>query len=280
MDHHTDEHHHLDASPRIIKVPTGSCSSLVARLIEKEWPEGMTRTVARLLLCAVLIDTGGFKAGGKAEATDLQVAPFLFERAEVVNTSVGAVVDVQHVKEAKDLTRILENKKSSVDLLSQRDLIRRDYKEYQFVPGWKAEGKVFVGLASVPRGIEAITGGNKKGGRKVATAWIAWLNERGLDALGVLTSWKEERKGSKKGKHRREMVWVIRDDKELKGRLWKGLEGSKELELERRRKEGTKYIAGMVEEAGDLKIRVYEQGNSQATRKVTAPLVKTIIEIK
>jgi len=111
----------------------------------------------------------------------------------------------------------------------------------------------------------------------VATDWIAWLNERGLDALGVLTSWKDMTKG-KNGKHRREMVWVIRDDKELKGRLWKGLERSKELELERRRKEGTKYVAGMVEEAGDLKIRVYEQGNSQATRKVSAPLVKAIIE--
>jgi len=280
VDHHEDEHHHLDATPRIIEVPTGSCSSLVARLIQKEWPEGMTRTIARLLLCAVLIDTGGLKSGGKAEATDLQVAPFLFERAELVSTSVGAVVDVQHVKEAKDLTQILETTKSSVDLLSPRDLVRRDYKEYQFVAGWKAEGTVLVGLASVPRGIEGITGGDKNGGRKVATAWIAWLNERGLDALGVLTSWKDEGKGSKKGKHRREMVWIVRADKGLKGRLWKGLEGSKELQLERRGR--GKYTAGMAEEAeaGDLKIRVYEQGNWQATRKVTAPLVKAIIEFK
>ena len=47
VDHHVDEGLHLDASPRIVKMPTGSCSSLVARIIQKEWPEGMSRAVAR-----------------------------------------------------------------------------------------------------------------------------------------------------------------------------------------------------------------------------------------
>jgi exopolyphosphatase len=74
------------------------------------------------------------------------------------------------------------------------------------------------------------------------------------------------------------MVWVVRGNEELEDRLWKGLEGSKELDLER--KEGGKHVVGMEEAGGkDLKIRMYEQRNAQATRKVTAPLVKTIIEI-
>ncbi|KAH9990241.1 hypothetical protein BJV74DRAFT_922084 [Russula compacta] len=253
VDHHVDEGHHLDASPRIVEVPTGSCSSLVARLIQKEWPEGMSRAVARLLLCAVLSDTSGLKAGGKAEVTDRQVATFLLEKAELASESH------ERPQEARELTQILAIRKSSVDLFSPRDLLRRDYKEYRFVPAWKAEGTILVGLASV------------------ATAWIAWFKERGLDALGVLTSWKDEEKGEKKGKHRREMGWIIRNDKELKQHMWKGLEGSKELELER--KEGAKYIVGMEEAVGrDLKIRVYAQRNAQATRKVTAPLVKAIIE--
>ena len=283
VDHHEDEHHHLDASPRIAEVPTGSCSSLVARLIQREWPEGMSREIARLLLCAVLSDTNGLKPGGKAEVTDREVAPFLLEKAELGSASESPIEDVHNVKEAKELTQILAIRKSSVDELSPRDLLRRDYKEYRLVPAWNAEGTVLVGLASVPRSIEAITGGDKDGGSELATACIAWLQERGLDALGVLTSWKDEgRVGKKKGgngKHRREMVWAVRGGEELEDRLWKGLEGSKELELER--KEDGKHVAGMEEEAGgkDVRIRMYEQRNGQATRKVTAPLIKTIIEI-
>ena len=280
VDHHEDEQHHLDASPRIVEVPTGSCSSLVARLIQQEWPEGMSREIARLLLCAVLIDTNGLKPGGKAEGTDREIAPFLLEKAELGSASERPIEDVHKVKEAKELTQILAIRKSSVDQLSPRDLLRRDYKQYRFVPAWNAEGTVIVGLATVPRGIKAITGEDKDGGRELATACVAWLQERGLDALGVLTSWKDEGKGGKKGKkHRREMVWVVRGDEELEARVWKGLEGSEELELER--KENGKCVAGMEEEADrkDLKIRMYEQGNAKATRKVTAPLIKTIIEV-
>jgi len=282
VDHHEDEQHHLDASPRIVEVPTGSCSSLVARLIQQEWPEGMSREIARLLLCAVLIDTNGLKPGGKAEGTDRKIAPFLLEKAELGSTSERpiAIVDVHNVREAKELSQILEIRKSSVDQLSPRNLLRRDYKEYRFVPAWNAEGTVLVGLATVPRGIKAITGGDKDGGRELATACIGWLQERGLDALGVLTSWKDEGKGSKKEKKRREMVWVVRGEEELEDRLWKGLEGSEELKLKLDRKENGKYVAGMEEAGGkDFKIRMYEQGNAQATRKVTAPLIKTIIEI-
>jgi len=277
VDHHEDEHHHLDASPRIVEVPTGSCSSLVARLIRQEWAEGMDRAVARLLLCAVLIDTGGLKPNGKAEAADREVGPFLLEKAEFVSASAGEIEDVHGVKEAMELTQNLAIRKDSVDLLSPRDLLRRDYKEYRFVPAWNAEGSLLVGLATVPRSVRAITGGKKKGGRELGEACVKWLMEKDLAVLGVLTSWRKEGKGHGKGKHRREMVWVIRNDKEVKERLWKGLEDSKELEVERRK--GKKYIDAMEEAGGkDLKIRMYEQGNAKATRKVTAPLIRAIIE--
>jgi exopolyphosphatase len=272
LDHHADERHHPEASPRIVELPTGSCSSLIGQLIQKEWDAGMSRPVARLLLCAVLIDTGGLKAGGKAEVTDRENAPFLLEKAELVSADAGKVVDVHDVKEVKELTQILATRKSSVGLLSPRDLLRRDYKEYRFVPAWTAERSLLMGLASVPRSIKAITGGDQKGRQELATACAAWVKERGLDVLGILTSWNDERKGKKKGKHRREMLWVVRDDEELERRLWKGLEVSAELELER--KEG-----GMEEtDGGDLKMRKYEQGNGQATRKVIAPLVRAIFE--
>ena len=272
VDHHEDEKRHPEASPRIVESPTGSCSSLIGRLIEKEWNAGMSRPVARMLLCAVLIDTGGLKAGGKAEVTDREVALFLLEKAELVNAGAGTIVDVHDVKEAKELTRILTTRKTSVDSLSLRDLLRRDYKEYRFLPSWVAEGPLLVGLASVPRSIKAITGGNQTGREKLATACAGWIEEKGLDVLGVLTSWKDKGKGKKRGKHRRETLWVVREKEGMLERLWKGLEGSAELELERKER-------FMEETAGrDLKMRLYEQGDGQATRKVIAPLVRAIIE--
>ncbi|KAF8273548.1 hypothetical protein EI94DRAFT_1715258 [Lactarius quietus] len=271
IDHHDDEKHHLDASPRIIEVPTGSCSSLVARLIKKEWPGGMSCAVARLLLSAILIDTGGLKAGGKAEVADREVGPFLLERAELTGASVNNIIDTQRVEEVKALTKMLEAKKDSVDHLAPRDLLRRDYKEYRWVPSWNAESTLVVGLASVPRSVKAITGGDEKGGMALGTACASWVKDKGLDMLGILTSWKD------KGRHRREMLWVVRDVKEAKKRLWNGLEASEELRLER--KEGKKYSAGLESGVGKgLKVRIYEQGNGQATRKVAAPLIRAIVE--
>ncbi|KAH9974336.1 hypothetical protein BGW80DRAFT_1303383, partial [Lactifluus volemus] len=148
VDHHVDEQHHLDASPRIV---------------EKDWPEGMSRGIARLLLCAVLIDTHGLKPGGKAVAVDREVAPFLLEKAELLSASAGEVTDVHDVKELMELTQTLVTKKDSVDGLSPRDLLRRDYKEYRIVATSKAEeGGLLVGLASVPRSVEMLTGGKKR----------------------------------------------------------------------------------------------------------------------
>ncbi|KAI0261565.1 hypothetical protein BC834DRAFT_972683 [Gloeopeniophorella convolvens] len=83
IDHHADEGRHLDAAPRGVEVPTGSCASLVARLMQRERLAGTQRGVAWLLLCAALVDTGGLRAGGKAEAADRGVAPFLLERESV-----------------------------------------------------------------------------------------------------------------------------------------------------------------------------------------------------
>ncbi|KAI0267356.1 hypothetical protein BC834DRAFT_923584 [Gloeopeniophorella convolvens] len=268
IDHHADEGRHLDAAPRVVEVPTGSCASLVARLVQREWPAGAQRGVARLLLCAVLVDTGGLRAGGKAEAADRGVAPFLLERAELAPTDASALAgEVQDVREVRLLARELVDKKESVDHLGARDLLRRDYKEYKFVRAWDTGGApLFVGLASVPKGVKAITRGEEGGGAELVAACLGWMDERGLGVLGG------------KGKHRREMLWVVRHvDEEVRRRLWKGLEESKELKVERRK--GKKYIEAAEGAVGEgVKVRVYEQGNAQATRKATAPLVRRIFE--
>jgi len=94
--------------------------------------------------------------------------------------------------------------------------------------------------------------------------------------LGVLTTFRE----NGRGKHKREMLWVVRSDETaLAERLWEGLEAGKQLKL--KRWELKKLGDAAVPEAtvGPL-VRVYKQGNVDATRKVIAPLARGIIEGK
>lgn len=149
-----------------------------------------------------------------------------------------------------------------------------------------------IGLATVPRGLKDWLPNDSE----FWSASQSYLDERNLSALGILTTFRG--KGGK-GKHKREMLWLVKDgESELKDRLWKGLEESKDLKI--KVKEVKKYTgtgtgtgagaggsvcAGAMgtgrkdgaEKVGE-RVRIYKQGNADATRKVTAPIVRTIVE--
>ncbi|KAJ7093991.1 exopolyphosphatase [Mycena belliarum] len=80
LDHHADEGLHADAQPRVV-APAGSCASHVANAFpngaDADADAPMPRALATLLLGAILIDTGGLRAGGKALAADHAAAAFL-----------------------------------------------------------------------------------------------------------------------------------------------------------------------------------------------------------
>ncbi|KAA1471938.1 DHH phosphoesterase [Dentipellis sp. KUC8613] len=285
IDHHEDEGLYTDtADPRIITVPTGSCASLVARLLADAYPDssGTPPELATLLLAAILIDTGGLKPGGKATAADRDAAAFLAPLSSVwtppsptrsaFRGTAGAPPPLQDAPALQRLTAELQAKKFSLAHLGTRDLLRRDYKEY-------AWASARVGLASVPVGFKAWLAQD-------AELWAgaeAWMAERGLDVLGVLTSFRDERALGKsgKGKQKRQQLWVVRADADaqLAPRLWKGLEDSKELKL--KKKDLKQYVgpAG-AEAAASKRARAYKQGNVDATRKATAPIARAIVEGK
>ncbi|KAG6818986.1 hypothetical protein H0H93_016606 [Arthromyces matolae] len=143
LDHHADEGHHLNASPRIIS-SCGSCTSHVASLFfslpEAEFPA----TLATLLLTGILIDTNGLKPGGKAENTDHTAAGFLAPRSTLapslpqnliasLTTDPSAQPDALHDTSAiKGLTKKLREIKEDVSHLSARDLLRRDRRTQIF----------------------------------------------------------------------------------------------------------------------------------------------------
>jgi exopolyphosphatase len=131
------------------------------------------------------------------------------------------------------------------------------------------------------------------------------MDRRGLSVLGVLTSWRDEeaKNEERRGKHRREQAWFVRaagdgsddqaqdpkmDDVDdptssthvltnakadaLADALWIGLQASDDLRLKAHRKEAS--LVGQQR----TRRRAYMQKNTDATRKVTAPVVKGILE--
>ena len=279
IDHHQDEGLYYDtADRRIVVVPTGSCSSLVTQLFQAH-PEHMPPDLATLLLCAILIDTGGLRPGGKAEAVDLNAAHFLIPLAapspEQNLLSLGSLKpDEPHETPGiQELNTELQEKKASVAHLSTSDHLRRDYKEYTMTHGGR---ELLVGLSSVPLGFESWL-------PRDAAFWAeaeAFMAARGLVVLGILTSFRDADHPGKngRGKHRREQMYVIaRGEDDLAEHLFDALGEAEALRLKRRKFPELGVHKAFSEH---VRARVWEQKNVEATRKVTAPLVKAIIEGK
>ncbi|KZV74962.1 DHH phosphoesterase [Peniophora sp. CONT] len=287
VDHHADEGAHLDAKPRIVE-SAGSCASLVTRLFTAIPNYTIPPELALLLLSAITIDTNGLKEGGKALQVDRDAADWLLPQANLDESFTIASNDKDGNNRAvRELNDILQSKKNDVAHLDTRDLLRRDYKEYMLSPAWAPETTFRAGLATVPRGLKgwledlrpSTAGTNPKGKLKSSPdfwdACVAYMDERGLDALGVLTTWRDDGRIGQRGKSRREQAWLVRaasDSDELPRRLWSGLEESKVLKV--KRKDGKRY--GWSREGWVA--RVYEQGDASATRKATAPLLRDIVE--
>ncbi|KAI0089394.1 DHH phosphoesterase [Irpex rosettiformis] len=281
VDHHEDEGYHKEtAEPRIVKSPIGSASSLVARFLQSHCADRLPPELAIFLLSAILVDTAGLQPGGKAGEDDRAIVPYLLSRANFASGSLTGDSELHFIPELQDLTSTLLAKKGEVSHFNTRDLLRRDYKEYSLVPSIQPEKTILVGLATVPVGLK--TWIHRVGEEDFWTSTQKYIQDRDLTALGILTSFRDSDHPTKKhheGKHRREQLFLVREGvvEGLADKLFDGLKHAKTLDLKKRNLSedyGTKK--SWVREG--LTVRVWEQGNAHATRKVTAPLVKNIIE--
>ncbi|KAH7106863.1 DHH phosphoesterase [Auriculariales sp. MPI-PUGE-AT-0066] len=310
IDHHDDDHAYMDAPLRDIQVPTGSCASLVAnhfRSASQTSPSTsqLPPELASLLLSAILIDTDGLKEGGKAEPADHEAAAYLLPLATAKQEPAQLASDVAVL----ELTRVLNEKKFAVESLGARDLLRRDYKEYTIARGSQ---QVKVGLATVPLSLQRIFELSSErgvtGNEQPAEFWSGldgWLEERSLDAVLVLCSFHAPKKskegkgkgadthkatktGKPAGKHNRQILVVVRGGESLKevaDDLFAGLETATELENEEvnvaellasKKKKGKGKQFGEIRPNGS-RVRAYNQKNADPSRKVIAPLIKSII---
>lgn len=262
IDHHEDEGLHTTAKPRVIQ-PVGSCASLVTlqfRSILEGGSSEQFKDVASLLLSAILIDTGALKPKGKAIEEDYQAAQLLMPLTGLETDAESIAGDGSHIPAPlQAYFESLSLAKGNVGHLSTRDLLRRDYKQYDYSTG------TLCGLATVPIKLETWYG------RDVDEFWEgvdAWMEERKLNVLGILTTYKS----SKKGKGRRQSVWVVRGEGEefdrLADSLFKGIEKS-ELQVE---------DIGKLKGQKKRRVRAYQHKNTKPTRKAVAPMVQKIIE--
>ncbi|KAF8843522.1 DHH phosphoesterase [Paxillus ammoniavirescens] len=313
IDHHEDEGKYLDtASPRIIE-PSGSCASLVTGLIMSNPTLQIPPELATLLLCAIQVDTQGLRKGGKALNMDHKASAWLLPRSNASSSdgasvqTIGTSMALRDHPLIKSLSSTLSAKKLAVSHLTPRDLLRRDYKEYNLnlspsvSPGHASLIK--AGLATVPLRLSSFFSPSPT---SAVTAIQDWMKERGLSVLGVLTTFR-----SRKGKGKREQMWVV--DEESSGRqlsqgLFCGLEANGVLQLKsaKFKRYGFKNHAGIEEsdeedksDVGDLQTeepvgrrqgpdespfsapfiaRVYKQKDASATRKLVAPILKQILE--
>ncbi|KAF8208339.1 hypothetical protein K438DRAFT_1904572 [Mycena galopus ATCC 62051] len=288
IDHHEDEHFYEDcADPRKV-APAGSCASHVATLYPKE--SEIPRELATLLLSAILIDTGGLVPGGKAVQVDNEAASYLIPRSTLTDsistttlssispTSPGMLSSIAEVKRLSD---DLSDKKIDVSHLGAWDLLRRDYKEYTYTLNWHPSAPTIkAGLSTVPVKLRSWGSGGK-----LEREAQRWMEHRQLSVLGVLTSFRDTRKFGKsgKGKHRREMAWFVRDGSDsqtlqlddVASRMWKGLEASEEIKVTKHEKMN---LGNSKDIPPNVRAIAYKQGNPNATRKATAPLLKNILE--
>ena len=299
LDHHEDEGLHLDADPRVI-APCGSSASHIVPLLPHHYPP----EIGTLLLTAIMIDTDGLKPGGKALDLDKSSALAAAFQSTFSNRipppSALAPIDqprpdALHDTQAMiDLNAALQGKKDDVSHLGAVDLLRRDYKEYVHPLPWAVGGAsdpppaIHVGLATVPLRLK-----DWGSGGKLEKAALEWMTKRNLSVLGVLTTFRDKTKGKNgKGVHKREMAWIVLAEPEISSlsrsasgctvealakRLWGGLEAEGNLELKKHNKFEllTKGDGRLPKTAS---ARVYKQGNAKATRKLVAPVVKSILE--
>lgn len=251
IDHHADEGFHLDASPRIIKV-VGSCSSLVVEYFESVAP--VPGPLADLLLAAILIDTQLKPTPeGKATPTDLLSAESLLPTSSLASDNTVLALSSR--------TTSLLSSKADVGWMDGRDLLRRDYKEYELVP-WR------YGLSTVPLSFSAWLEKGNDGWALVERDVEAWMKERKLSMAGVLTSFNAtSEKEGKKGKHQRELLLFV-DDHRLASIL-DDIQKEPELKLEG-------WKGGNADVLGK-QWRIWQQGNARATRKQVAPIIKRLV---
>lgn len=242
LDHHVDEKLYLNAPIRVVNM-VGSCITLVLKHFElSATASWLTKEVSDLSMAPLLVDTVNLKWElGRTTELDVQVFEVLKEMLPEMDFN--------------SYFKSIEKVKSEVDAMANYDILRRDYKEFPNVNGYK------IGTSAVTWNFHAWVE-RENGTEPISKAAVDYANERGLDMEVIFTAFDYDREETRGGDYRRELaVFVINKDLE---RVKISLENNKDLQLKLIDFEGANEY--------------YDQGNIKMSRKQVWPLLKQLIE--
>ncbi|ETS83193.1 hypothetical protein PFICI_05069 [Pestalotiopsis fici W106-1] len=265
IDHHADEGRvPRDASPRVLE-QSGSCASLVVDYCREAWDELKSKSaaaeegeqvdaqLAALALGPIVIDTTNLEAKTKTTAYDVEAVRYL-EGKLAANTEGRPPFDRTAYFTA------LAGLKEDISPLSMRDVLRKDYKEWD-------QGGLKLGTSSIPASFVNLR--DKAGnGAQLAQVVEKWGDEKGLDLVAVMTAFKEA-----EGNFSRELMLVARSEK--------GVEAAKRFEHEYRGKlELNEWRGGELDHVTEAAWRkCWTQGKVENSRKQVAPMLRQAMTV-
>lgn len=282
IDHHEDENlipHHPNISPRII-TKSASCSSLVTNYLRETWQDlgsmvsstiGSAQEdgrlvddfayastwdaqVAKLALGAILIDSINLQATHKISEADTKAVRFLEAKIHI------------SYKYGKSYSREsffaeLNDAKSNIAALSLRDILRKDYKQWQ-------EGDLKLGISSVVQSIQYLRERKEENLRHVVQKWAA---EKSLNVFAIMTAHHHHGENDDDG-FRRELVLYAFDDKGKNAAERFFQKGEGELQLEDAADESSSSDVSTPSKF--VFERFWNQNNLEASRKRVGPLLR------
>eukprot|EP00850_Spirogloea_muscicola_P014812 SM000109S14126 [mRNA] locus=s109:47652:51026:+ [translate_table: standard] len=247
VDHHAPEELYPWMTNRSIH-QVGSCSTLIAEKISEEAAELLaSRGLCKLLLAAVLIDTANLDpSSARSTVRDETMVALLLNGAGHLG---------QH-----SFFEILIERKFSAGLLSTRDLLRRDYKQWAMGAGAqnrKGE-QLNVGVSAVGIPLSEFLDRDSN----VSHELQSYFDDQNLQVLIVMTFYYTPNKNFKRELAIKSSVPGLLDN------LCTYLT-SDECDLKLR----PISVQGLPEKA-----RAFTQGNVSASRKILQPLLVTFFE--
>ncbi|KAF7194214.1 putative exopolyphosphatase [Pseudocercospora fuligena] len=269
IDHHEDEKTVPEkAEPRVI-TKCASCNSLVVNYLRESWqdlgsmvsstigaaqedgrlvddfPYASTwdAQVAKLALGAILIDSINMKAEHKVTEHDKKAVRYL-----------EAKINISH-KYGKDYDRDrffneINTAKSNIDELSIRDILRKDYKQWQ-------EGDLTLGISSVVQSIQYLESREED----LQDTIKAWAKERDLNMFAIMTAYNDD-----SGFHRQ--LHLTTFDAGGKTAAEKFVSNAGKLDLKDAK-------GSNVNEGTDITFHhFWDQHNLEASRKQVGPLLR------
>ncbi|KAH7324665.1 hypothetical protein B0I35DRAFT_348895 [Stachybotrys elegans] len=250
IDHHVDEGVIAsDAQPRIIE-PCGSCISLIVHENRETWDEISAMDVedgdavaednklVKLALAPILIDTVNLTVASKVKDKDVSSLKYLQGKLQ------GEAFDLNAYFE--EIAKVQQD----ISQLSLRDILRKDYKEWD-------ESGIKLGISSVPQLLDYLV--SRDGGAEaLLDALKSWAEERSLDVVSIMTASYRDNDF-----YRELLVWGLSADG--KAAVEEFVNVGQSLNLQ-------PWQDGNLNHQGDR--MAWHQGDRSSSRKQVAPLLR------